>query len=114
MKKEVAEAELIKAIAIRDKEAYGTLYDQYAPVLFKIILLNVKDRAMTEDILEETFLTICSYLTEYHLQPARFLLWMAGIARQCALAAVKKSAAENQDQDPIIIPVFGGIALTGY
>jgi DNA-directed RNA polymerase specialized sigma24 family protein len=84
-KDKLTETELIKAIEHRSYAAYLILYDRYAPLLFKIILAKLKDREMAADIMEATFLRICSNIPEYHLQSARFTLWAAGIAKQCAL-----------------------------
>lgn len=54
--------ELLDRIAEGDKEAFGELYDFYAPKIFRFIRLKVGSQALTEDLVSESFLRIWEYL----------------------------------------------------
>jgi len=89
--KKVFEAELIAAIENRSAFAFAVLYDRYAAILFKIIFIHVKDQELAENLLEESFLTICNQIQGYHAQDSGFLLWMTGMAKKLALQKINES-----------------------
>lgn len=59
-----SEKELLAQIASGNKEAFGQLYDLYAPRLFRFIRLKVGSQVLAEDISSESFLKIWEYLKE--------------------------------------------------
>mgnify|MGYP001595296756 CR=1 FL=1 len=58
------EKELLSQIASGDKEAFGQLYDFYAPKIFRFIRLKVGSQTLAEDLSSESFLRIWEYLRE--------------------------------------------------
>lgn len=58
------EKELLAKIASGDKEAFGELYDFYAPRIFRFIRIKVRSQALAEDLSSESFLRIWEYLQE--------------------------------------------------
>lgn len=58
------EQELLQQVASGDKEAFGQLYDIYAPKLFRFIRLKVNSEVLAEDLSSESFLRIWEYLKE--------------------------------------------------
>ena len=56
------EKELLSKMADGDKEAFGQLYDFYAPRIFRFIRLKVKSQVLAEDLSSESFLRIWEYL----------------------------------------------------
>ena len=58
------EKELLAQIASGNKEAFGQLYDLYAPRLFRFIRLKVRSQVLAEDLSSELFLKIWEYLKE--------------------------------------------------
>lgn len=53
---------MLLKIASGDKEAFGQLYDFYAPRIFRFIRLKVGSQALAEDLSSESFLRIWEYL----------------------------------------------------
>lgn len=58
------EKELIGRLVEGDKEAFGELYDIYAPKLFRFIRLKVGSQVLAEDLSSESFLRIWEYFQE--------------------------------------------------
>ncbi|OGZ33142.1 MAG: hypothetical protein A2V69_01855 [Candidatus Portnoybacteria bacterium RBG_13_40_8] len=58
------EKELLSRVAAGDRDAFGQLYDFYAPKIFRFIRLKVGSQALAEDLSSESFLRIWEYLKE--------------------------------------------------
>jgi RNA polymerase sigma-70 factor (ECF subfamily) len=58
------EKQLVSQVASGNKEAFGQLYDLYAPRLFRFIRIKVKSQALAEDLSSESFLKIYEYLMD--------------------------------------------------
>lgn len=87
--KTLSEDEFIAAI--RSRSAFGAayLYDQYSPVLFKIIFLTIRDQSLAETILEQVITHIWYSTDEFLNQSNPAGVWMAGIARRFAKEAIR-------------------------
>ena len=48
--------ELIERVSAGDREAFGRLYDRYAPLVFAFALRVLDRRPEAEDLLQEVFL----------------------------------------------------------
>lgn len=58
------EKQLLMQVASGNKEAFGQLYDLYAPRLFRFIRIKVKSQALAEDLSSEMFLKVYEYLID--------------------------------------------------
>jgi len=58
------EKELVSRLSNGDKEAFGELYDIYAPKLFRFIRLKVGSQTLAEDLSSESFLRAWEYFQE--------------------------------------------------
>jgi len=67
-------------------EAFGKLYDRYAPVLLSVCLRYIPIRAEAEDLLQECFIRVFEKIGEFRLRPdASFEGWMKRIVVNKAL-----------------------------
>jgi RNA polymerase sigma-70 factor (ECF subfamily) len=58
------EKELVSRLTDGDREAFGELYDIYAPKLFRFIRLKVGSQVLAEDLSSESFLRIWEYFKD--------------------------------------------------
>ncbi|TSJ44506.1 hypothetical protein FO440_10105 [Mucilaginibacter corticis] len=76
---------LLKAIRAKSRVGAEALYDQYAKVLSLAIFRIVRDRELTDTLLEETFHQIWDDAVQYNEHETPLLAWMLGIAKNLAL-----------------------------
>jgi RNA polymerase sigma-70 factor (ECF subfamily) len=48
-------ADLIRAMAAGDRDAFARFYDRYAPLVFPLVLRIVRDRADAADVIQDVF-----------------------------------------------------------
>ncbi len=74
------DAELVQAAAKGDKNAYGTLYDRYAPLIRAICYDHTKHLADAQDLAQDVFLRAYERLGGLH-RADRFGPWIVTMAR---------------------------------
>src|SRR5262245_59606905 len=74
-------AELVAATLSGDREAFGQLYDRYAPVVRVVVAGVSGDWPEVDDMVQECFLRGYRKLTKLR-QPQQFVPWISGIARR--------------------------------
>jgi len=76
---------LLRRIAAGDRDAFGLLYDRFAPVLFGFSLRILKDARDAEDVLQETFVQAWRDARRFDAARASVRGWLFTIARSRAL-----------------------------
>lgn len=80
------ERALLTAIRRGDRRPWGDLYDMYAPVLYRRILMpRLANPTAAEDALSETFRTALERFEQYQEQPTGIYPWLARIAQNKAI-----------------------------
>ncbi len=74
------DAELVRAAARGDKNAYGTLYDRHAPLIRAICYDHTKHLADAQDLAQDVFLRAYGRLGDLR-QAERFGPWIVTMAR---------------------------------
>ena len=95
-------------VAQGDRTAVETLYDRHASMILGMALRITGERAVAEDILQETFWRLWQSADTY--QPVRgpFTTWLFRIARNLAMDAYRrrnvrpKDITNRTDTDPIL------------
>lgn len=105
--------QLIAEVARGDKSAFARLYGLTHAKLLGVALRILRDRALAEDVLQETYLKIWRHAASYDPAMASPMTWMATIIRHGAIDAVRKrqieafgcedeiSAVASDDPDPV-------------
>jgi RNA polymerase sigma-70 factor (ECF subfamily) len=105
--------QLIAEVAQGDKSAFARLYGLTHAKLLGVALRILRDRALAEDVLQETYLKIWRHAASYDPKIASPMTWMATIIRHGAIDAVRKrqieafgsedemSAVASNDPDPV-------------
>lgn len=66
--------------AKKDKEAFLELYNIYYPKIYAYLLVRTKNKELTEDILQETFIKALRALKSYEYRSKSFGAWLFRIA----------------------------------
>ena len=72
---------LVKEAKSGDPNAFGALYEQYAPGIYRFTLLKTSNREDTEDLVHQTFLKAWNHVKFYEDKGASFQAWLYSIAR---------------------------------
>jgi len=73
--------ELIERLKSKDQKAFKSLYDMYSESLHGVIFSIVKDNALAEELLQDTFIKIWNNAKTYTSKKGRFFTWALNIAR---------------------------------
>lgn len=83
-------SELLGRVAARDRQAFRDLYDATSAKLFGVILRILKDRQLSEDILQEAYVRVWENAARFDPDRASPITWMATIARNRAIDEVRR------------------------
>ncbi len=97
-KLKLSEEMLIRALRERHPAGPKALYDMYSGSLFGVICRILNDQALSEDILQETFLKIWRSIDHYEPEKGRLFTWMVNIARHQAIDRVRSKNYRNGQQ----------------
>ena len=88
-----------------DEVAFAILYDRISPRLHAYLMRRTRDRARTEDLMQQTFLHMHRARGRFH-PGAQVLPWMYAIAHRLLIDTVRKDGRERlADDDEEIDPV---------
>ena len=105
--------QLIAEVARGEKSAFARLYGLTHAKLLGVALRILRDRAIAEDVLQESYVKIWRHAASYDAAIASPMTWMATIIRHGAIDALRKrqieafsseeelSALPSNDPDPV-------------
>ena len=76
---------LIARVGLGDRGAFKSLYVGTAPRVYAVILQMLRDPALAQDVLQDTYIKVWSRAQDYHHERGQVLGWIIGIARYRAL-----------------------------
>ncbi|HXF26035.1 MAG TPA: sigma-70 family RNA polymerase sigma factor [Bryobacteraceae bacterium] len=77
--------ELVRRLKNRDPEAMADLYDRYGRITYSLIYRIVRNAAMAEDLVQETFLRIWNRVHAFDEQKGSLSPWVLTVARNRAI-----------------------------
>jgi RNA polymerase sigma-70 factor (ECF subfamily) len=86
-------AALLRRVGGHDDVALRALYDLASPKLFALALRILVKREWAEEVLQEAFVNIWRYATDYRDSRAAPMTWMAAIVRNRALDYLRQQKA---------------------
>ena len=95
-------AELIRAMAAGDHEAFARFYDRYAPLVFPLVLHIVGDRADAADVLQDVFWEAWRGAAAYDRGRGTPEAWIVTRARTRAIDRVR---AVRRHREPFVAPL---------
>jgi RNA polymerase sigma-70 factor (ECF subfamily) len=87
---------LISQIAAGDKGAIRLLFERHRVKVYRFVLRIVRDAALAEDVLSETFIDAWRHADRYEGRSS-VSTWLLGIARHRALTAARRRPTESLD-----------------
>lgn len=94
--KELSDETLAAQVARGDSSALEALYDRYAATVLGISLKVIGDRALAEEILQETFWRVWKSAATFQPQRGSFTGWLFRIARNLAVDTYRRSNVRPQ------------------
>ncbi|MCF2870233.1 sigma-70 family RNA polymerase sigma factor [Octadecabacter sp. G9-8] len=92
--------DMIQRVALHDRAAFEALYSATSAKLFGIILRVLKDRAASEDVLQEVYLRLWQGGAEtFSSGKASPISWLATIARNRAIDRLRRIKPSRQLDD---------------
>lgn len=89
MEYESSPEQLLARIAVGCTDSFSILYDGFSAALFGITLGILKNRAESEEILQELFVTIWEKASSYDPQQGKATSWLITMARNRALDSLR-------------------------
>jgi RNA polymerase sigma-70 factor (ECF subfamily) len=102
------DAALIARVRAGDESAMSDLYDRYSAVVYGVALRVLGDTMAAEDVLQEVFLRLWRNPQNFDPKRGRLAPWLAVIARNRAIDALRKRPAEEGIAE---LPISTGVNL---
>jgi RNA polymerase sigma-70 factor (ECF subfamily) len=85
----IPDEELIKKVEAGDESAFEVLYERYFPRVYRFVDRRMRNRADTEETVQEVFINVFSSLGSYRGE-APFAAWVLGVTRRTIASRFKK------------------------
>lgn len=90
---------LLASIALRDRQAFDTLYQHTSAKLFGVVLRLLRDRAEAEDALQDVYVKVWRRADQYAVSRASAMSWLIAIARNHAIDRLRARKANHEELD---------------
>lgn len=94
-------ADLLDRIAQGERDAFGDLYDATQAKLFSVCLLILRDRARSEEALQDCYLKVWRRAGSFDRNRASAMSWLIAIARNAAIDLARKSRGVHVGEDAL-------------
>lgn len=101
----VSDDELVARLCEGDKEAFELVYDRYFPRIFAFVEKRLRNRADTEETVQEVFINVFNSIESFRGE-APFAAWVFGLTRRTIAARFKRKRHAtvpllDDDQDSV-------------
>lgn len=93
---------LVTAIRAGEESALATLYDRYSSIVYSVALRVLQDTGSAEDVLQDIFMQLWRKPGAFDASRGNMGAWLAVIARNRAIDALRKRRPENDIEDVIV------------
>lgn len=100
--KTISDKELVSRVRVGDQDAMGALYDRYSSLVYAVGLRVLADSAAAEDLLQEVFMQLWRNPARFDASRGSLGAWLAVIARNRAIDAVRKRRYESDIEDIVV------------
>ncbi len=88
---------LVERLKRRDPQALAELYDRYGKMAYSLVLRVVRDTAIAEDLVQETFLRVWNRVHSVDSEKGSLGPWLLAIARNRAIDYLRSSAGRERN-----------------
>jgi RNA polymerase sigma-70 factor (ECF subfamily) len=96
------DATAISAIRSGDQSAMAALYDRYSSIVYSVALRVLGDTGAAEDVLQDVFIQLWRNPGLFDSSRGSLGAWLAVIARNRAIDALRKRRPESDIEDTVI------------
>lgn len=98
------EENFISRATAGDSEAFGALYDEYHPQIYRFVFLKVSSKEDAEDLTHQIFMSALEHMPGYKHKGFPFSSWLYRIARNAIIDHYRgrKEKVRLEDADPEI------------
>jgi RNA polymerase sigma-70 factor (ECF subfamily) len=90
------DAELIKRLQGRDPHALAEIYDRYGRLVYSLIVRVVRNSAIAEDLVQETFLRVWNRAQGFDTERGAFGPWLLSVARNRAIDYLRSASSRER------------------
>jgi RNA polymerase sigma-70 factor, ECF subfamily len=91
------DAELVVRLQRRDPQALAELYDRYGRLVYSLIVRVVRDGALAEDLVQETFLRVWNRAQGFNAQRGALGPWLLAVARNRAIDYLRSASGRERN-----------------
>lgn len=88
---------LIDRLKRRDPQALAELYDLYGGLAYSLVLRVVRDQAIAEDLVQETFLRVWNRVHSIDTEKGAIGPWLLAVARNRAIDYLRSSEGRDRN-----------------
>lgn len=92
-----ADTELVTRLQKRDPQALAELYDRYGRLAYSLILRIVRDTAIAEDLVQETFLRVWNRAQGFDAERGSVGPWLLAVARNRAIDYLRSTGGRERN-----------------
>lgn len=96
-KSAVSQFDFVNLLLQRDKGAFERLYDDYSAAIYGLVLKILRDEALAEDALQDTFVRIWQKIHTYDETKGKLFTWMLNVARNIAIDRLRANTSRKAD-----------------
>jgi len=85
---------LIARAALKDRNAFSSLYDATSAMLFSVCLQVLNDQQAAEDALQDSYIKIWSKADQYHTNGMSPMTWLITIARNTSIDRLRSNRSQ--------------------
>jgi RNA polymerase sigma-70 factor, ECF subfamily len=91
----IQDPDLIRKVAQKDKNAFGSLYDRYSQLALNLAWRILSERQEAEDVVQEAFLQIWREAVSYNPKRGTVSTWITTITRSRAIDKLRSRKARR-------------------
>lgn len=91
------DVELVVRLQKRDPQALAELYDRYGRLAYTLIVRVVRDGAIAEDLVQETFLRVWNRVQGFDAEKGAIGAWLLAVARNRAIDYLRSSGGRERN-----------------